>query len=195
MMWPYALVYLSSTLVDCIPVFAPPAWMFMIFWMTKFDLNPWITVSVGTCGTVSGRLLFVTYIIPWLGKKTLNREKQADLTFLGKKLSKRGWPAFLFVLLYSFLPLSTTALFTAAGLAKVRRVFIIPPFFLGNFAGDALLVVSGKYAISSFSDMLEGSWDLKNILLMFLGLFLVLAVLWHKLLRRKKLEFKWKFWK
>jgi hypothetical protein len=39
-MWPYALVLLSSIAVDCIPVFAPPAWTLMLLLLMKFDLNP-----------------------------------------------------------------------------------------------------------------------------------------------------------
>jgi hypothetical protein len=197
-MWPYALVYLGSALVDCIPIFAPPAWMLMIFLMMKFNLNPWITVTLGTFGTVTGRMIFITYIVPWIGKKTLARDKESDLTFLGKKLSQRGWPAFLFVFIYSILPLSTTALFTAAGLAKVRRLFIIPPFFLGNFIGDAFLIISGKNAVRSTGELFKGSWDLKNILLMALGLALMLGLLfvdWRTLLTEKKLKVKWQFWK
>ena len=170
----------------------------MIFLMMKFDLNPWIVVGVGTCGTVAGRLIFVTYIVPWVSKKTLAHDKEMDLEFLGSKLSKKGWPAFLFVLLYSLLPLSTTALFTAAGLAKVARVFIIPPFFLGNLIGDGILIVSGKYTVSSAQDLFKGSWDLKSILLMALGLFLVLGLLfvdWRTLLSKKKIKMKWNIWK
>jgi len=197
-MFPYLLVYLGSTLVDCIPVFAPPAWTLMILLMTKFDLNPWIVVCVGTMGTVSGRLLYLSFIMPWVGEKALSRDKQADLTFLGEKLGNRGWAAFLFVFIYSLLPLSTTALFTAAGLAKVNRAYVIPPFFLGNLIGDAILVVSGKYAFQSMSSIFQGSWNLKSILLAAFGLFLVLALLfidWRTVLQKKKLKLKFAFWK
>lgn len=198
MMWPYLFVYLGSTLIDCIPVFAPPAWMLMIFLMTKYDLNPWLVVTIGTMGTVSGRLIFVTYIVPWVGKLALSRDKAEDLAFLGNKLSKKGWPAFLFIFLYSILPLSTTALFTAAGLAKVKRRLIIPPFFLGNFVGDAILVFSGKHAFQSVGEIFKGSWSPKDIFLAGFGLFLVSGLLfvdWRTLLTEKKIAVKWAFWR
>lgn len=194
----YVLVYVASVLVDCIPVFAPPAWMLMILIMLKFNLNPYVVALVGTMGTVTGRLIFVTYIIPWFGKKTIGKEKEADLKFLGEKLSKRGFWAFLFIFVYSILPLSTTALFTAAGLAKVRRTLIIFPFFLGNLFGDGALLVSGNYTFRHLSDLYEGSLDLKNLLLTAAGLLFVLLFLfvdWRELLENKKIRFKFKFWK
>jgi membrane protein YqaA with SNARE-associated domain len=194
----YALVYLSSVLVDCIPVFAPPAWMLMILIMLKFDLNPWIVALVGTAGTVSGRLIFVTYVIPWLGSKTIGSAKEEDLKYLGKKLSNKSVLTFFFILLYSILPLSTTALFTAAGLSKLRKILIIPPFFLGNLIGDGALLISGKYAIHNLSDLYKGSLDPKSIALSAFGLLFVLSFLfidWRELIQNKKLKFKWKFWK
>ena len=82
-MWPYALVLFASIAVDCVPVFAPPAWTLMLLLMLKYDLNPYATAFVGTCGTVTGRLIFSSLIIPWLGSKTLSRDKENDLRYLG----------------------------------------------------------------------------------------------------------------
>ncbi len=197
-MLPYALVFISSVLVDCIPVFAPPAWMLMMLIMFKFDLSPGLVVFIGTAGTVTGRLIFVSYIVPWIGRRTIGHKKEADLKFVGKKISDNGVSTFLFVFIYSVLPLSTTALFTAVSLAKVKRILIIPPFFLGNLIGDGLIIISGKYAIANFSDLYKGSFELKNILLMSFGLVVMILFLfidWRGLLENKRVKFKWKFWK
>ena len=197
-MWPYALVLLASIAVDCVPVFAPPAWTLMLLIMVKYDLNPYATALVGTCGTVTGRFIFSSLIIPWLGSKTLSRDKEADLRFVGKHINKKGIAAFVFIFLYSLLPLSTTALFTAAGLARVREIFILPPFFLGNLIGDGFLLLSGKATIRSLSDLYKGSWSVKDISIMAFGLLVVLALLmldWRTLLQKKKVKWKWAFWK
>jgi hypothetical protein len=194
----YALVFAASFLVDCIPVFAPPAWTLMILIMLKFNLNPWWVALIGTAGTVSGRLVFVTYIVPWLGKQTIGRDKESDLKFLGDRLSKHGFSTFFFVFAYSLLPLSTTALFTAAGLAGVRKILIIIPFFLGNLIGDSALLISGKYTFHHFADLYEGFGSLKSILLLAAGLlfvFLFLLIDWRELLESKKLSLKWRFWR
>ena len=195
---PYVYVLLASIAVDCVPVFAPPAWTLMLLLMLKFDLNPYITVLVGTCGTVTGRLIFSSLIIPWLGGKTLSRDKQADLRYLGTRLSDKGWAAFVFIFLYSLLPLSTTALFTAAGLARVRKIFVIPPFFLGNLIGDAFLLISGKATVLTLGDLFKGSWSAKDIAMMAFGLLVVVALLfidWRTLLQKKTIRWNWTFWK
>ena len=197
-MRPYALVLVASIAVDCVPLFAPPAWTLMLFLMLKYDLNPYATALVGTCGTVTGRLIFSSLIIPWLGSKTLGREKESDLRYLGNKINKKGIAAVVFIFMYSLLPLSTTALFTAAGLAQVRKIFILPPFFLGNLIGDGLLLLSGKATITSLGDLFKGSWTLKDLSMMALGLVVVLALLfidWRTLLQKKKIKWHWAFWK
>jgi len=197
-MWPYLLVLFASMAVDCVPVFAPPAWTLMLLVMLKYDLNPYATAFVGTCGTVTGRLIFSSLIIPWLGSKTLSRDKEDDLRYLGNHINKKGIAAFVFIFLYSLLPLSTTALFTAAGLTNVRKIFILPPFFLGNLIGDGLLLISGKATISGLDDLFKGSWSLKDISMMVFGLLVVLVLLfvdWRTLLQKKKVNWKWAFWK
>jgi len=170
----------------------------MLLVMLKYDLNPYATALVGTCGTVTGRLIFSSLIIPWLGSKTLSRDKESDLRYLGEHINKQGLATSAFIFLYSLLPLSTTALFTAAGLAQVRKIFILPPFFLGNLIGDGLLLLSGKATIRSLGDLFKGSWSVKDISMMGFGLVVVLALLfvdWRTLLQEKKVKWKWAFWK
>ncbi|MEO6221714.1 MAG: hypothetical protein ABIP90_00590 [Vicinamibacterales bacterium] len=170
----------------------------MLLLMLRFDLNPYVTVFVGTCGTVTGRFIFSALIIPWLGERTLSRDKETDLRYLGTRLTGRGWAAFFFIFLYSLLPLSTTALFTAAGLARVRPIVVLPPFFLGNLIGDGFLLISGKATITSFGDLFKDSWSVKDISVMAFGLLVMLGLVfvdWRSLLQKKKLKWKWVFWR
>lgn len=197
-LFPYLLIFVGSLLVDCIPVFAPPAWMLMLYILFKFQLHPLITASVGTAGTVFGRLIYVTYIVPWMQKKSIGPKKEADLKFLGEKLSKQGPATLVFVFIYSILPLSTTVLFTAVGLAKVKRRYVVPGFFLGNLIGDGVLLLSGQYAITHFKDFYKDALNTQNILITLAGLLVMLLFVfidWRALIQKKKIEFKWQFWK
>lgn len=197
-MFPYVLILAGSLVIDCIPVFAPPAWMFMLYIMMKYHLDPTAVAAVGTAGTVCGRMIYMTYIVPWVGKKTIAKDKEEDLQFVGEKISKNGPATLFFVFLYSTLPLSTTALFTAAGLARVKRGNIIPAFFLGNLIGDYTLLVSGKYVVEHFSDFYKDSLSPKNVILMALALLFVLVFLfldWRSLLQERKVKIKWNIWK
>jgi hypothetical protein len=60
-MIPYLLVFIGSLAVDCIPVFAPPAWMLMLFLMMKFQLQAPLVAVVGALGSVAGRMIYMTY--------------------------------------------------------------------------------------------------------------------------------------
>ena len=85
MMW-YLVVFCSALVVDLIPVFAPPAWMFMVFFMLKFHLNPWAVLVAGVVGSSIGRYLFSLYV-PKIADRLIKRHKQEELEFTGMKLS------------------------------------------------------------------------------------------------------------
>jgi len=61
-MWIYLAVFLAALAVDLIPVIAPPAWTLMVFFLVKFQLNPWAVLVVGVSGSTLGRYLFSLYV-------------------------------------------------------------------------------------------------------------------------------------
>lgn len=115
----YVVAFLSALIVDSIPVFAPPAWTILTILIIKFKLNPWAVVALGAVGSTIGRFT-LTFFMPKVAGHILSRRENKNVAFLGRKLDKRFWPSFVFVLLYSLTPLSTTALFTAAGMARIE---------------------------------------------------------------------------
>src|SRR2546423_1614190 len=114
----YLLVFVSALAVDLIPLFAPPPWPTMGFWLLNFALNPWLVLLAGVPGSTLGRYIYTLYVLK-LSDELLKRQKREELEFLGKKLNQKLWPTWLFVFVYTLTPLSTTPLFTAAAVAKV----------------------------------------------------------------------------
>jgi len=108
----------------------------MVFLMVKFDLNPWIVTVVGVAGSTIGRHIFSLYVTK-LSDKFIKRRKREELEFWGSKLGQNLWPAWIFVFLYALTPMSTTALFTAAAMAKIEPVRTLPPFFCGKLISMA----------------------------------------------------------
>ena len=51
--------------------------------------------------------------------------------------------------LYTVTPLSTTALFTAAGIARVKPLHTVPPFFCGKCVSDGVMILTGHYAATA----------------------------------------------
>ena len=193
----YVAVFVSTLAVDLIPVVAPPAWTIMVLFLAKFHLNPWLVLLVGVPGSTLGRFLFSLYV-PKLSHKFMKRHKREELEFLGKKLSQKLWRSWGFVFIYTLTPLSTTALFTAAAVAKVKPLHTVPPFFAGKFLSDALMIMLGHYATANSQSILEGLFSLKGILVSVFGFLVIggfLFIDWRVLLQKKKFKFNFKIWK
>jgi membrane protein YqaA with SNARE-associated domain len=193
----YLVVFLSAFAVDLIPLIGPPAWIAMVFLQVKFDLNSWLVLAAGVPGSVLGRYLLSLYI-PKISDRLIKRRKKEELQFVGKKLGQKLWRSWLFVLIYSLLPLSTTALFSAAGVAKIRPIQILPPFFVGKFISDAVMLFSGRYAVHSAADIFTGAVSAKSILTVVGGLIIIglmLFVDWRVLLEKRRIAFNFRIWK
>ena len=193
----YVLVFISSLLVDLIPFIGPPAWSVMVFFQIKFNLNIWLVLIVGVVGSALGRYLMTLYI-PKLTSKVINEKKDAELKFLGEKLSGEKWKIPLIVFIYTLIPMPTTPLFTAIAMAKIKPMVVIPPFFVGKFISDMVMVYLGKYAAENTIDIMHGLISWKAILGLVFGLILISAVLfidWYTLVLKKKLKLNFSIWK
>ena len=197
MTWLYGVVFLSAIAVDVIPLIAPSAWMVGLVLLVKFHLHPWIVVPLCASGSTLGRYLMSLYI-PRFAGLFIKRHKTDELKFLGKKLSESLWQSWLFVFIYSVTPLSTTALFLAAGVAKVKPSRTLPPYFCGKFLSDAVMIFAGLYAAANFNDLERDTYSPKAIVTMVLGCVVIAGFLfldWRALLQRKKFTFNFRIWK
>ena len=196
-MWMYLLVFLAALLVDTIPVFAPPAWTVLVLLLLAFHLNPWLVVIIGVTGSTLGRYILSLYI-PKVSSALVNRRESENLRYVGRKLSQAPIAATTFIFLYTLTPLSTTALFTAAGMANVNRWRILPPFFCGRLITDGVMVYTGKYAAGNVSGLLEGQLSIKTILTLVAGLLVISAFLfidWRCLLEKRKLRLNFRIFR
>ena len=193
----YGVVFLAALAVDIIPLLAPPAWTIAVFLLVRFHLNPLIVLLLCASGSTLGRYLMSLYIPRFTGL-FIKRRKTDELEFLGKKLSQSLWQSWLFVFIYAVTPLSTTALFMAAGVAKVKPSHMLPPFFCGKFLSDAIMIFTGLYAANNFKNIVNGIYSPKAIVMLALGLVVIAWFLfldWRALLQQKKFKFNFKIWK
>ena len=190
------MVFLGAFLFDVVPIPFPPAFTIMVFLQIMFDLNIWWVIVIGVAGSILGRYILTLYI-PFLAGKIFKKSKNEDVEFLGSKMKEKGWKSQMLILAYSLLPLPTTPLFLAAGIAKVKPRYIIPAFFVGKFTSDAITVHLGKYAAENVTSLMESAFSLKSVASMVFGLLLVCAVVfidWRSLIQRKKLKINFKVW-
>jgi len=197
MWWHYLLVFVAALLVDVSPLPLPPAFTVMVLLQAVFDLQIGLVIVVGVAGSILGRYVLTLYI-PRLSGKYLKRAKNEDAEFLGKKLEKKGWKSHVLVLVYSLLPLPTTPLFLAAGMAKLEPWRILPGFIVGKLISDTIAVLTGKYAAENTQGLLRGMVSWKSIAGFVVGLLLVFVFVfvdWRTLIQEKKFALKFKIWK
>jgi membrane protein YqaA with SNARE-associated domain len=196
MFWIFVLVFLGAFLFDVVPIPFPPAFTIMVFFQIMFGLNIWWVIGVGVAGSILGRYVLTLYI-PFLAGKIFKQSKNEDVEFLGKKMKDKGWKSQLFIVAYSLLPLPTTPLFLAGGMAKIKPLYIIPAFFIGKFTSDAITVHLGKYAAENFTNIMDNVLSLKSIASFVLGIFLVSCVIfidWRTLIQNKKFHLNFRVW-
>ena len=193
----FLAAFAAALLVDTVPVFAPPAWTILAFIIIKWNANPWGIIAAGAAGSVIGRYILTLYM-PHVSAKIFRPRENDNISFLGKRLGSRFWHANAFVLLYAISPLSTTALFTAAGMAHVNPWNILPGFAIGKFLGDAWVVFAGKVTAEKATDLMHGKVSWQAALMAGVGLLLISGVLfidWRQVFEHKKLRLNFAIWK
>lgn len=193
----YLLVFIAALLVDVVPFIGPPAWTVMVFFQVKYGLSIWFVLVVGVLGSAVGRYLYSCYIHRF-SNYLIKPEKNNDLYFIGGKLANSGWKVQLFVLLYTLMPLPSTPLFTAAGVARMKTLTLIPSFFVGKFLSDAIMVVTGDYVAHNVVSITGGLLSWKALLGTIFGIVIILLFLfinWRKLLQEKKFRISFNIWK
>lgn len=197
MFYYYLLVFVAALLVDLVPFVGPPAWMAMVFLQMKYGLNIWPVLVAGVIGSALGRYLLSLYI-PALSGRFISVQKQEDIEFIGEKLGDKGWRVRLFVFLYTLVPLPSTPLFTAAGMARISAVNIIPSFLGGKFISDMIMVLSGDYAVRNATTLASGFWSWKSVSGAVIGVLIIIVFLgidWRMLLQSKKFRLNFRIWK
>lgn len=197
MWWQYLLVFLGALLFDIVPVPFPPAFTIMVFLQIFFGLNIWLVIVIGVAGSILGRYILTLYI-PLIAGRIFKQSKNEDIQFLGKILREKGWRGQMVIFAYSLLPLPTTPLFLAGGMAKIKPRFIIPAFFAGKFISDSITVHLGKFASENAWATIEGTLSLSSVTSIIVGLLLICCLLfidWRTLIQKNVFRMRFNIWK
>ncbi len=197
MWYHYFLVFLGAFFFDVVPFPFPPAFTIMVTLQILFDLNLWAVIYIGVVGSILGRYVLTLYI-PLLAGRIFKRAKTEDIEFLGTQMQEKGWRSQVMILAYSLLPLPTTPLFLAAGIARLKPVKIIPAFFVGKFISDTIAVNLGNYATKNAMRIFEEAATMRSILSISVGLIMVAALLfidWRMLIQKGRLVLDFRIWK
>src|SRR5476649_1394558 len=132
MWWQYLLVFIGAFLFDVVPFAFPPAFTIMVFVQIMFGLDIWWLIAIGVAGSILGRYILTLYI-PLLGGKIFKLLNNRYVHYFCCNMKENGWKGQAAILAYTLLPLPTTPLFLASGMAKINARYIIPTFLVGKF--------------------------------------------------------------
>jgi len=197
MIWIYLAVFTGAFLFDVIPIPGPPAWMIMLFFYIGYDLNAWFVLIMGVTGSVLGRYVMSLYFGK-ISHRLITIQKNDDLSFLGNKLSQNRNRAWGLVFLYTLLPMPTTPLFNLMGVAKIKPLTVLPPFFIGKLISDGYMLLAGNIVVKDIPAMLEGMLSLKSLLITIGAMITMAAILftdWMLLIEHKKFRLKFNVFK
>ncbi len=197
MWWQYVLVFLGALLFDIVPFPFLPAFTIMILLQILFHLDLWTVIIIGVAGSILGRYILSLYI-PHISGKYFKTAKNEDIEFLGAKMKEKGWKSQVVIVAYSLLPLPTTPLFVAGGIARIKPLYIIPAFFIGKFTSDSVALSMGKYASENIDKLKSDLLSWQSILGLTGSLLMLAALLfidWRSLIQHKKFVLKFRIFK
>jgi membrane protein YqaA with SNARE-associated domain len=197
MWWQYFLVFAGAFLFDVVPIPFPPAFTIMVFLQIVYGLDIWWVIIIGVAGSIIGRYILTLYI-PLLAGRIFKKSKNQDVQYLGNKMKEKGWKSQAAILAYTLLPLPTTPLFLASGMAKINARYIIPTFFVGKFTSDAITVHLGKYVSENAKSILSGGVSWQSIASLTLGLLFLCSILfieWRSLIQKNKFVINFRIWR
>jgi hypothetical protein len=167
--------------INAVTLPLPPAWMVLasIRAYTQVALLP-LTIG-GSAAAALGRLLYA-----WQVKTFTHRlppDAQANAQALSAAAHSRlRWP-WLFVVIYSFLPISSDAVFTAVGMGALPVRSTVVAFFLARSIFNTLMVVAAGPVVSNLADLFAGRLGWQSILVVLLaagGYVLFLKLPWAR---------------
>ena len=182
-------------LVNLLPAFAPPTWAVLVFFITKYELSLPLVILCGVTAATLGRWILSSYT-GWIADRVFNKEQTENLNYLSTRLGKTHLANFLFTALYCLTPLSSAALFMAAGMMHMHRGVLLAGFFVGRLISYTILVMAADSLATTIRDVTDNGeynlWGILFSLVAFVVMVLFICIDWRQLLEHRRLRFKWK---
>ena len=193
----WLFIFSAVFINNIIPIFAPPTWLVLSYAAVTFGAsNIFLLAFMGALAATCGRLLLALFSNRIIRNNFLSERSIKNIDDLKRHLEHKKALTFGIFLFYAFSPLSSSQLFIAYGLTKMRLRLIAFPFFIGRLISYAVLAftsleISGKFAYSKLktSSFFTGYFIFSQLMLYFL-VYLFVKIDWHSLFMEKKLKIK-----
>lgn len=185
------LTAITVILLNAIPAFMPPTWVFLAYVHLTQGGDLLSLVVIGAIGSTIGRVILAKWSGP-LVSQFLNRPMKHNAEFAKQELSHKPFAAGVFTFFYALSPFPSNAVFIIAGAAGLRLVPIAAGFFLGRLISYYTLVLAAGFTADALGPQLapyEGyRWllDISGIAAAFVFLLVDWRKLLHKFLKKQK---------
>ena len=159
----------------------PPAWLVLAAFHT-YTRVPLLPLTIGgSAAAALGRLLFAWQVKTFTGRLPADARANAQALVVAAHTRLR-WP-WLFVVVYSFLPISSDAVFTAVGMGALPIHSTVLAFFAARSIYNTLMVLATGPVVSNLGDLFAGRLGWQSILIVVLatgGYVLFLKLPWAR---------------
>ena len=184
-------VSIAVILLNAVPSFMPPTWVFLAYiHITQGGDILQLVVLGAICSTI-GRIVLAKWSGP-LVSQFLNKPMKNNAEFAKEKLSHNPLASFVFTFLYALSPFPSNAVFIIAGAAGLGLIPIALGFFLGRLISYYVLVLAAGFTAGAIGmHLVSGashSWllDIIGIALSFAFLLIDWKALLRPFLKKSK---------
>ncbi len=153
----WALVFLMNAVTFPLP----PAWTVLAAYYATGRVPLLPLTLVGSAAATLGRLLFSWTVGRFTGR--LSAQEQSNAEALADAANHRlRWP-WLFVIIYSFLPVPSDPVFVAIGLGALPQRSSTIAYFLARSVFNTLMVWAASPAVSNLGDLFAGRFGWSSV--------------------------------
>jgi len=181
MSYGYVGVFMISFLGNLL-VFVPIPYLFLIFLMGSFPLNPLLVGVVGGFGATIGKT--VIYLIGAAGRKFLSSERRNKLDYAKPLLGKYGALAIFF---FALSPLPDDIIYVPMGIMRYNLISFFISCLLGKIILTMIIALGGdlsKTAIHYFAEEYGFIGIFLTVLFIVVSVYITLRLDWEKLFIR-----------
>lgn len=173
----YAVVFA----INLVPALMPASWMVLALFVNRFGL-PLLPVTIGGA-IVSGLGRAVLAKMARSGRRLLLGTAAADAEALGGLLNRYGSRLAWVTFAYSLGPFPTNHLFIAAGLARVRILWVLVGFWGARIIADTFWVWTADLVMESAGELVSnhgGTLAVIGQLVSLIVMVLLLRLPWRR---------------
>ena len=184
--WIYLMISFVITFMNAMPGFMPATWTVLAFFYIHYHLHLIPLVVIGALSATAGRIILALFSGRFLHRFLPSKIKNnySDLGNLFNHYQKFTVPVMFG---YAFLPIPSTQVFMAAGLANINLSLLSLSFLFGRLFSYSIWVKTANFAMNNFQSIFSNINQTEAIILNIISfsfIFLIGMIPWNKVIEK-----------